>query len=95
MQQQMKQREDKKAAREQQMHFARMECKASEQVHKEREMQRERRYQDFMMMIMMMVTDTKSPLLSISSPSLLSSLSVSPVTLSKGDESKKKKIMMM
>eukprot|EP00957_Ditylum_brightwellii_P120936 9223516-Ditylum_brightwellii.AAC.1 len=63
----MKQREDKKTAREQQMHLAHMERKATEQVRKERESQRERRHQDFMMMMMMVVTGPKSPTPSISS----------------------------
>eukprot|EP00957_Ditylum_brightwellii_P146532 11155928-Ditylum_brightwellii.AAC.1 len=64
----MKQREDEKAAREQQMHLACMECKATEQTCKEHESQRERRHQDFMMMMMMMmVTGSKSLTPSISS----------------------------
>jgi hypothetical protein len=65
----MKQREDKKAAIEQQMHLACMECKATGQARKERESQRERRHKDFMMMMMMMmmVTGSKSPTPSISS----------------------------
>eukprot|EP00957_Ditylum_brightwellii_P150172 11435862-Ditylum_brightwellii.AAC.2 len=42
LQQQLKQREDEKAAREQQLLLAHIECKASESSHKERESQRER-----------------------------------------------------
>eukprot|EP00957_Ditylum_brightwellii_P057138 4330081-Ditylum_brightwellii.AAC.1 len=75
----MKQREDKKAAREQQMHLARMEREASEQACKERETQRERHHQDFIMMMMIvMVTGTKSPSPTISSPSPPSSHFVLP-----------------
>mmetsp|Transcript_33060 Transcript_33060/g.48509 ORF Transcript_33060/g.48509 Transcript_33060/m.48509 type:complete len:248 (+) Transcript_33060:515-1258(+) len=65
MQQQMKQREDEKAVREQQMHLACMERNATERARKERESQRERRHKDFMMM-MIMVTGSKSPIPSIS-----------------------------
>eukprot|EP00957_Ditylum_brightwellii_P109478 8349663-Ditylum_brightwellii.AAC.1 len=90
----MKQREDEKAAREQQLLLAHMEREASERSCEERESQREMRHQDFMMM---MVTGSKSPSSSISSPSPPSSLSVFPatyptsvVTPSKGDKSKKK-----
>eukprot|EP00957_Ditylum_brightwellii_P196745 14990153-Ditylum_brightwellii.AAC.1 len=68
IQQQMKQREDEKALREQQILLACMECKATEQAHKEHESQRERHHQDFMMMVMvMLVTGAKSPVSSISS----------------------------
>eukprot|EP00957_Ditylum_brightwellii_P162394 12366222-Ditylum_brightwellii.AAC.1 len=94
----MKQREDEKAAREQQLLLACMEREVSECSCKEYESQRERRHQDFMMMMMMMmmVTCSKSSSSSISTPSPPSSLSVSPstspsnfVTPSKrGDESK-------
>eukprot|EP00957_Ditylum_brightwellii_P097685 7440469-Ditylum_brightwellii.AAC.1 len=66
MQQQMKQREEEKADRDQQMHLVRMERNATEQACKERESQRERHHQDFMMMMMVMVTGSKSPKPSIS-----------------------------
>eukprot|EP00957_Ditylum_brightwellii_P113960 8687713-Ditylum_brightwellii.AAC.1 len=81
----MKQREDKKASREQQMLIVHMECKATEQAYTKRKTQRERHHQDFMMMMMMimiMVTGAKSPVSSISSPSSFPSFNL--VTPTKG-----------
>eukprot|EP00957_Ditylum_brightwellii_P162234 12353209-Ditylum_brightwellii.AAC.1 len=58
-----------------------MEHKTTEQACEEYEIQKERCHQDFIMM-MMMVTGAKSPALSLSSPSLLSSSNL--VTPTKG-----------
>eukprot|EP00957_Ditylum_brightwellii_P073964 5620096-Ditylum_brightwellii.AAC.1 len=51
-----------------------MECNKTEQVQKEHEIKYERCHQDFMMMIMMMVTGVMSPVSSISPPSSSSHL---------------------
>eukprot|EP00957_Ditylum_brightwellii_P085007 6463670-Ditylum_brightwellii.AAC.1 len=49
------------------MHLVHIECKATEQARKECESQRERRYQDITMMMMIVMTGSKSP-----TPSILS-----------------------
>eukprot|EP00957_Ditylum_brightwellii_P210783 15365392-Ditylum_brightwellii.AAC.1 len=59
MQQQVKQRKDNKAAREQHIILSQMEREAKERACKEREVQLKGRHQDFM--TMMMVTGVKSP----------------------------------
>eukprot|EP00957_Ditylum_brightwellii_P165113 12571124-Ditylum_brightwellii.AAC.1 len=70
MQQQIKQREGKKALREQQMFIiTHMEHKVTEQACKDHEIQQERHHQHFMMMMM---NGAKSFASSLSSPSLSS-----------------------
>eukprot|EP00957_Ditylum_brightwellii_P133524 10179680-Ditylum_brightwellii.AAC.1 len=59
MKQQMKQRKDNKATKEQQLLIACMKCKSNGRAREEQEVQQEPRHQDFMMM--MMVTSAKPP----------------------------------
>eukprot|EP00957_Ditylum_brightwellii_P212121 15366991-Ditylum_brightwellii.AAC.2 len=64
-----------------------MEHEVTERTCKECELQRERCHQDFMMMMIIMVTGAKSPSLSISLPSPSSSPSIF-ISPTKGDEAK-------